>query len=129
MTTILLAEDDEDDRDFFIHALQQIKPTMVVRPATNGREAIDILSALDPAGLPCVIVLDLNMPVMDGYQTLRALEEQALYAAIPKVILSTSDLEQNKRKCLSHGATDYLVKPADIKKWTEAVSTILNYCS
>ncbi len=129
MTIILFVEDDADDRDFFTLALTEVNPNAVLRPATNGQEAIEILSTLDQSQLPCVIVLDLNMPVMDGYQTLRALEGQPAYAAIPKVILSTSDLEENKRKCLSHGAADYLVKPAEIKKWAGTVHTILNFCS
>ena len=61
-----------------------------------------------------LIVLDLNMPILNGTQTLFELKQNNRYTRIPVVIYSTSDNEHEKRKCMNFGAVDYLVKPISI---------------
>lgn len=78
----------------------------------NGKKAIEYLTNIpSDAALPNLIVLDMNMPVMNGTQTLLHLKQDARLRKIPVIIYSTSDNEQEKRKCLSFGAADYVVKP------------------
>jgi CheY-like chemotaxis protein len=78
----------------------------------NGQDAIDYLQEVsDNSLLPKLIVLDLNMPILNGTQTLLQIKRNLRYKDIPIMILSTSENENEKRKCLSFGAIEYLVKP------------------
>jgi CheY-like chemotaxis protein len=110
---ILVVDDDPEDHiillDYFVEA--GLDPG-ILRFKENGKKAIEYLNNItDDAELPKLIVLDMNMPVMNGTQTLLYLKQDAHLRKIPVIIYSTSDNEQEKRKCLSFGAADYVVKP------------------
>src|SRR5688500_3889474 len=86
---ILLVEDDEDDQLFFTEALCEIDPKAKLVVAKNGRHALDLL--LSPqAKLPAIIFLDLNTPVMDGFQFLTELRKLDNYKSIPAIVFSTT---------------------------------------
>jgi CheY-like chemotaxis protein len=125
---VLLAEDDEDDREFISLAFKKLSspPTVFIR--NNGRELMEYLSSLAVSELPCLIILDLNMPVMDGIETLDLLKHDAKYDNIPKVIFSTSNSEEDKARCISHGAIDFFVKPANMNGIVQSVQKMLHYC-
>jgi CheY-like chemotaxis protein len=79
----------------------------------NGKEAIKYLEQLcHDSLLPKLIVLDLNMPILNGTQTLINIKQNARFKNIPVIIYSTSANESEKRKCLNFGALDYVVKPS-----------------
>lgn len=124
--TILLAEDDEDDQDLIKLAFQKINPEHVLTIVNNGKELLDAL--LSHAHLPCLIILDLNMPVLDGIQTLEALNENPRFKSIPKVILTTSDSDESKDRCYSKGALDYFIKPSRMVEIVTTVEKIIEYC-
>lgn len=127
--SILLAEDDEDDREFLMHALKDVGSYHKIHMAANGQEALEILSNLSTEdGLPCVIILDLNMPVMDGIQTLEVLSNGSRFQHIPKIIFTTSDSEIDRHRSLAKGATDYIVKPANMPDYVKTVKGMLRYC-
>lgn len=126
---ILLAEDDEDDQEFLTLAFKRAGVDHGFHITNNGREVLDYLSGLTEEQLPCLIVLDLNMPVLDGVQTLDALKENSKYRHIPKVILTTSTSEEDKARCLANGATEYLVKSHNMNEITKTVETMLRYCA
>ena len=127
---ILLAEDDDDDKEFIKLALKQISSRHNVHITNNGQEAIDYLSHLHGENeLPCLIVLDLNMPVLDGVQTLEKLNGVQQFQKIPKVIFTTSDSDMDKDRCLSRGATDYIVKPSNMTEIVKSVEKMLQYCN
>lgn len=125
---ILLAEDDEDDQEFITLAFKKLSTEHRFHIANNGQEALNFLSGLPEKELPCLIVLDLNMPILDGYQTLHVLNTDPKYSKIPKVVFTTSDSEEDKERCLSVGATDYLVKPSNMTQIVHSVKGILQYC-
>src|SRR5688500_3490085 len=87
--TILLIEDDEDDQLFFTEALSEIDSQAKLVIAKNGRHALDILTSLQ-AKLPDIIFLDLNTPVMDGFQFLTELRKLDNYKNIPAIVFSTT---------------------------------------
>lgn len=126
---VLFAEDDEDDQEFIALAFNKIKSNSRFHIASNGQEALRYLSGLPDDNLPCMIVLDLNMPVLDGVQTLDALKDQKKWDHIPRFILTTSDSARDKARCLSKGATDYLVKPNNIAELVKTIETILHRCA
>ena len=84
---ILLVEDDKDDQDFFIEALNKIENTHLFFVAGNGKEAIDKLH--NCTTLPDIIFTDINMPVMNGIECLSALRNNPLTKDIPVVFLSS----------------------------------------
>ncbi len=126
---ILLAEDDEDDQEFIKMAFNKVSSTHRFHITANGQEVLDYLSHLAEDLLPCLIVLDLNMPVLNGLQTLEALKGYDKYKHIPKVIFTTSDSEEDRAKCIAKGAADYLVKPHHMREIIKTVETMIRYCA
>jgi CheY-like chemotaxis protein len=125
---ILLVEDDEDDQEFLKLAFQKTSAKQSLHIANNGQKALDYLYQLSEKDYPCLIVLDLNMPVLDGIKTLEALKGKPAFNNIPKVVLTTSDSDEDKARCLSNGATDYLIKPHNMKEIIKTVENMLRYC-
>ena len=94
----------------------------------NGQEALNYLNDIsDDTRLPCLIVLDLNMPILNGTQTLALLKGDPRYRNIPVLIFSTSENENEKRKCLSLGAREYIVKPTTYLDGFEVVEKFTGY--
>ncbi|MEO8149671.1 MAG: response regulator [Bacteroidia bacterium] len=106
---ILLVEDDTDDQEFFLEAIKQLSSSLECDIASNGREALNYI-VLPP--LPSIIFLDINMPVMDGFECLEHLKKSRLHKHIPIIIYTTSISEQDKEKAISMGADGFLSKPA-----------------
>jgi CheY-like chemotaxis protein len=125
---VLLAEDDEDDQELITLAFNKATSKHRLHIANNGQEALEYLSNLSAQHLPCLIVLDLNMPVLNGVQTLEALTKNDRYQDIPKVIFTTSDSSDDRAKCLAIGANDYVVKPHNMKEIVNTIANLLQYC-
>lgn len=125
---VLLAEDDEDDKEFISLAFSRVSSQHLLYIANNGQEVLEYLSGVPNRDYPCLIVLDLNMPVLNGLQTLDALKDREDLKGIPKVIFTTSDSDEDKKRCLQKGATDYLVKPSNMTEIEKTVEKMLHYC-
>lgn len=111
----MVAEDDLDDQLILEECLADCGYDGRIHFVKNGKKVIDYLDGLaQDTQLPKLIVLDLNMPILNGTQTLFELKQNNRYTKIPVVIYSTSDNEHEKRKCMNFGAVDYLVKPISI---------------
>lgn len=109
---VFIADDDEDDRFLLRLAFQQQSPQSVIVFAVDG---IDLLSALAESSLhPCLIILDLNLPRLNGLEALEALRKVETYRATPIVILTTSDDALYQQQAYDLGANDYLVKPLNL---------------
>jgi CheY-like chemotaxis protein len=107
---ILFADDDQDDVDMFSEALTSVEPSVFCEFAKHGKDALNILTT--PSNpKPDVIFLDLNMPVMDGWECLQILKKNALLKNIPVVIYSTSTYEVDKEKAFRLGAFCFISKP------------------
>lgn len=108
---ILIADDDADDRALSC-GLQRTFVCRKARNCTDGLKVFQYLDKLtDENELPGLIILDLNMPLLDGFDTLRKLKINNRYRHIPVVILTTSKNMDEMNKCLQLGAADYLTKP------------------
>lgn len=114
---ILVVDDDKEDHlileDYFLESgIDQN-----VKFVENGLRAIEYLEGItDDTALPKLIVLDLNMPLLNGSQTLLQLKQNNRFKNIPVIIYSTSESDNENRKCLSFGAVDYLVKPVTMEE-------------
>ena len=121
---ILYADDDADDHFILKESLQNqgIQAEMV--SAGDGREAMQYLENAQPGALTSLIILDLNMPRMDGRQTLSLLKKHPYFSSIPVVILSTSDNKAEKEFCQQQGAASYFTKPRHYTGYQSLVQSL-----
>lgn len=109
--SILYIDDDSDDCIFLTQSLADTGSNTNLVCVNDGEEAVKYLNSIDADKLPSLIVLDLNMPRWDGKQTLKTIKSHSHLAAIPVVILSTSDNRVEKEKCAQLGAASFIKKP------------------
>lgn len=109
--TILLVDDDSEDQFLMREAFSDNGIGDSLRFADNGESAIEFLDQLSPDELPALIVMDLNMPRMNGRETLSFLKQHPVYHRIPVIIYSTSINDIERIKCKEIGAAAYLTKP------------------
>jgi CheY-like chemotaxis protein len=96
-TTILCVDDDEDDLFMLRQAIESIGTDYRILEAFDGVHALELLQEMKQEGeLPCLIVLDINMPRMDGKQTLVALQQDKAFSSIPVVLFTTSSSTLDK---------------------------------
>jgi CheY-like chemotaxis protein len=114
---VLLVEDSEDDRYFFLHAFKQAGITAKLFMANDGEEALEYFQNqgrfADPERFPSpdIVFLDLKMPGRNGYDVLRWMGERSLADRIKVVVLSGSHEPQDMELTRKLGARDYIVKP------------------
>ena|GEM_PF-880589 len=113
---ILYADDDTDDRSWVSEACKILNCSLNINFVENGRQVIDYLKS-QVTRLPSLIVLDLNMPEMDGRQTLQYLKSNPYYKEIPVAIVSTSGNKIDKEVCKRLGASLYITKPNIHAEW------------
>lgn len=125
---IIFVDDDEEDHLILFEYFRDLGREKQVRFIRNGQEALRYLDAItDDTELPRLIVLDLNMPILNGTQTLMHIKKNARLKNIPVIIFSTSENENEKRKCLSLGANEYLVKPTNYGDGLKLVKKFSSY--
>jgi CheY-like chemotaxis protein len=120
---ILLVEDDAIDTKTVIRALKEIHVTNNLVNARNGKEALEYLMNEDNEK-PCIILLDLNMPKMNGIEFLKVAKQDELLKMIPVVVLTTSKEEQDKIDSFRLSVAGYMIKPVDYRKFVEVMRTI-----
>ena len=112
--SILLAEDDEDDRLFFKDFLNDRQDLILLPPAENGIELLEALEAAKEKNeLPDLIILDQNMPKLNGLQTLERIKQDKHFTGIPVFVYSTYTTGDLVKNCLRAGAAMVLSKPAN----------------
>ena len=122
---ILIADDDPDDRYLITLAFRDLVMPDKLQTVEHGQKLLDYLDSVpDDVELPGLIVLDINMPVLDGISTLAKIKSIDRYKNIPVVMLSTSDSDEDKAKATGLGAVDYIVKPYSYRD-TKIVAQLL----
>jgi CheY-like chemotaxis protein len=110
---ILLADDDRDDQDIFVEALSGLDPDIVCEGAHDGYQAISLLSSHET--IPNLIFIDINMPIMNGWELLGMLKNDKKLGKIPVIIYSTSSRPEDKTIAEQLGAICFVTKPGDYK--------------
>ena len=126
---IIVGEDDLDDKDILEELFSSIDPSVQQHFLNNGEKLVRFLETAEAKDLPCLILLDYNMPGLNGAEILSSLQNNVRLKHVPKIIWSTSNAIIFKNKCLELGARDYLVKPSSIKDLKDMLRYILSFCS
>ena len=126
---ILLVDDDPEDLAIISDAINRIHQSDITITAENGASALELLHGCDVTHLPCLIILDLNMPRMNGTKTLQHLKNNPRFCNIPVIIYSTSINPQEKAACLSLGARAYITKPISYSECMATAKIFLQYCN
>jgi len=126
--SILLGEDDIDDEEFLKEMFSSVDSNVSLTFIHNGKGVIDYLGELSDDRLPCLIILDYNMPAVNGAEILREIKNQSKYAGIPKIIWSTSPSDMYKKKCMEAGADDYVIKPSSVNELLETIRYMISFC-
>jgi CheY-like chemotaxis protein len=124
---ILLVDDDEDDQNFFMEAVNEIDNSICLRIANNGVEALAQLNGMYE--LPDLIFLDINMPLMNGFECLTQLKKQNRFKTIPVIILSTSNNSAETELARMLGAFFFLYKPSEFSLLKKNVACIVDLYS
>ena len=124
-TTILLAEDDADDRSFFREFIEDRKDIVLLKEVENGEELLEVLNANLDTVLPDVIILDQNMPKLNGLQTLDVLKKDSRFAGIPVMVYSTYINDHLIEKCKEAGALKVAIKPVNKKGYINMIDEFL----
>lgn len=126
LTNIFLADDDQDDVYLFTYALERIFSVgCQITTFENGQALVDNLKAAHAA--PDIIFTDINMPVLDGLETVHAIRDIPLLASTPIVMYSTSANECDARKAHENGASLYVVKPYNLEDLERLLEKILTF--
>jgi len=131
LNSILIAEDDADDRFLMQTALDESKSEDKIKFVENGIELLNYLNGLKASNgdlpYPDFILLDLNMPKMDGREALKTLKSNAEFKKIPVIIFSTTKNELEVKRCYELGANTYVVKPVSFDSLVDTMQHIRNY--
>jgi len=124
---IFLADDDDDDRNFFEDALKLISIPVKLTLANDGLQLMNNLEAIEEIPPPDVIFLDLNMPRKNGFECLHEIRNTPKFKGIPVVVFSTTNHKDAVDKTYNQGANYYICKPRSFGLLVKAIETVLNY--
>ena len=125
---ILVVEDDDVDVMTLKRCFRQLKISNKLLVAANGEDAILLLSQPD-ATVPGIILLDINMPKMNGLELLNHLKTSAGLRKIPVVMLMSSKEESDVSQCFELGVAGYIVKPVEYEQFVEVIKLLCAYWS
>ena len=120
---ILLVEDDKIDVMSVQRAIKDLRITNHLEITGNGEEALTYLNKTNNK-LPCIILLDINMPKMNGIEFLKIIKKVDRLKVLPVVVLTSSKEEKDKLDSFGLGIAGYMLKPADYKKFVEVIRVI-----
>jgi CheY-like chemotaxis protein len=119
---VIIADDDLDDQFFLKQAIEQLNPAHSIISAYNGLELLDLL--FKQKEKPDAIILDLNMPLLDGFGALKKIKAEEETRPIPVFILSTTHFDYDIKKSRELGAEDFYCKPYQYAKLKGIVEDI-----
>jgi CheY-like chemotaxis protein len=115
---------DDDARNIFALTSLLENHGMEVTSATNGRHAIEILQSNESLH---AVLMDIMMPEMDGYETMRQIRREARFKNLPILALTAKAMKGDREKCLDAGASDYIAKPVNSDQLLSLLRVWLNH--
>ncbi|HVV04252.1 MAG TPA: response regulator [Puia sp.] len=125
---ILIADDDTEDLEILTEVLNQLDDHMSIHTVQNGGQVFRYLANTADDDLPCVIVLDYKMPILNAAEVLEKIRNDQRYSHIPKVVWSTSGRQEDMNRCIKAGAKEYFIKPSKTSDLRRMAGIMLDYC-
>ena len=125
---ILIADDDPEDLEIIEEAILNLESDAKLHKVTNGKAVIEYLNDQLDNELPALIILDYNMPELNGLQVLTQIGYELRYKSIPKVVLSTSGSPKHVHECIGKGAAEYCVKPNNMAELKSLAKKMVAFC-
>lgn len=126
---ILCVDDDQDDRCLFCEAIKEADPEMEIVQVENGLDALLFLEQAKVENrLPCLVVLDINMPLLDGKQTLVRIQQDSLLREL-QVVIFTSSRNPNDNAFFKSKGVDMVVKPYDFRLFEKIARDFVSACA
>lgn len=119
---VIVVDDDEDDRFIIQQAFKQQSHEYLLQALASGQELFWVLD--QSITLPALLLLDLNMPLMDGFEVLARLRTHSSYSSIPIVILTTSEADVDRQRAQNLGANNFMTKPPTLDELTKVVNQL-----
>ena len=123
MAKILLVEDNEMNRDMLSRRLERKGYEVVI--AVDGQKAIDLAASVKPD----LILMDMSLPIIDGWEATRRLKADALTKPIPIIALTAHAMPEDERKAREAGCNDYDTKPIELPRLLEKIAALLGSAS
>ena len=124
--SIILVDDDQEDRELFSEAISEIVETVNLKTFNDGSEIIEYFKVKDNrANLPSILFLDINMPLVNGLEALQILRTELKMNDLSIAMYSTSNLEVNIEEALILGANVYITKPTSYEKLKHVLYKVL----
>lgn len=130
LPTVLVAEDEETDALLMQLAFEKVGVDNPLQVARDGQDAVNYLAGLPPFTdrslhpLPALLILDLKMPRMNGFDVLTWLQTRPEFKDLPAVVLSSSSDDDDVKRALALGARDYFVKPLNINDFIDIIQKL-----
>lgn len=126
--TIIWADDDPEDRMMMREVLHSVGDHHEIVEVDNGRKLLDRLQCMrQPDQLPCLIVMDMNMPVLSGRDALVLIKNDPAFDGVPVVVFSASNSSLDRMFCKRYGA-EMIMKPPNFASFQEIIKQLLGYC-
>ena len=119
MAKILLVEDNEDNRDMLSRRLERKGFTVVL--AVDGQEGVDKAKSESPD----IILMDMSLPVIDGWEATKVLKDDTATAQIPVIALTAHAMSSDREKAIEAGCDDYDTKPVDLQRLLEKITSLI----
>ena len=119
MSKILLVEDNEDNRDMLSRRLE--RKGFAVTLAVDGQDGVDKAKS----ELPDIILMDMSLPVMDGWEATKVLKDNPDTAQIPVIALTAHAMSSDREKAIEAGCNDYDTKPVDLQRLLNKISDLI----
>ena len=120
---VYLVDDDIDDLELVMDALERNGFKGTVACAKNGEE---FLAKLERSNIPELVVLDLNMPLKDGFEVLKEMKKSRQFSVVPVVVLTASQNKEDQAKCFELGCNGFLTKPSTLEEYNTIATKILD---
>jgi CheY-like chemotaxis protein len=123
---ILITDDDSDDVELLTDSLQEENYRGELEAFKNGRELLQYLEQ-EARNISTLILLDLNMPVMNGYETLKMLKKDNRFSKIPVIVITSSAKTEDEKFCQELGCEDYIRKPFSLSGYKSLAQKVIGF--
>jgi len=123
---ICIVDDDEDDRYFLREAVSEVIKSAQIVECSDGKEFLDFIQLVKPGDAPTLVLLDMNMPKINGLEVASFMQQHQQYKDIPLIMVSTSQNKELEKQAYSLGIQKYLVKPFSMDEYETLIREINN---